>query len=66
MIKYIQTLKTEFIRAIKRIFRICDRDRDGKLNDNELRDFQYEVFKGELTEKDIKGIKELIKGEVKY
>ena len=34
------------------------------LSDNELRDFQYEVFKGELTENDIKGIKEVIKGEV--
>jgi len=34
------------------------------LNDNELRNFQLEVFNGELTTKDIKGIKDVIREEV--
>lgn len=59
-------LKDEFKRALKRIFRLCDKDGDMKLSDDELRNFQYDVFKGELTNSDIKGIKEVIREEVCY
>lgn len=36
-----QTLKPRCVRALKRIFILCDQDRDGALNDAELNDFQY-------------------------
>lgn len=35
-----QTLKPRCVRALKRIFILCDHDRDGALNDPELNDFQ--------------------------
>ncbi|KAJ7298943.1 hypothetical protein O6H91_Y353700 [Diphasiastrum complanatum] len=35
-----QTLKPRCVRALKRIFILCDHDRDGALNDAELNDFQ--------------------------
>ena len=35
-----QTLKPRCVRALKRIFILCDHDRDGTLNDTELNDFQ--------------------------
>lgn len=38
-----QTLKPRCVRALKRIFILCDHDRDGALSDAELNDFQ--VFK---------------------
>lgn len=50
---------------MQRIFRICDKDEDGRLSDHELKHFQNEVFKGELSQSDIRGIKEVIKQEVR-
>lgn len=35
-----QTLKPRCVRALKRIFILCDHDRDGALSDDELNDFQ--------------------------
>ena len=35
-----QTLRPRCVRALKRIFILCDHDRDGALNDAELNDFQ--------------------------
>lgn len=35
-----QTLRPRCVRALKRIFILCDRDKDGALNDAELNDFQ--------------------------
>jgi Ras family protein T1 len=49
---------------LTRIFRICDKDGDNLLQDNELIEIQSEVFKGELTQGDIKGIKDVIKDDV--
>jgi Ras family protein T1 len=59
-----KSLTPEFQRALTRIFRICDKDCDNLLKDTELTEFQLEVFKGELTSNDIKGIKEVVKDEV--
>lgn len=39
-----QTLKPRCVRALKRIFILCDNDRDGALSDAELNDFQVLVF----------------------
>jgi len=41
-------LKPDFERALLRIFRICDKNNDMFLDDNELCEFQAEVFKAEL------------------
>lgn len=35
-----QTLRPRCVRALKRIFILCDHDRDGALSDAELNDFQ--------------------------
>ena len=35
-----QTLKPRCVRALKRIFILCDLDRDGALSDSELNEFQ--------------------------
>lgn len=61
---FLQNLTPEFRRALTRIFRICDKDGDTLLKDNELIEIQSDVFKGELTQGDIKGIKDVIKDDV--
>lgn len=53
-------LKPEYERALLRIFRICDKDQDGYLNDYELCEFQTEVFKAELQKKHITALKEVL------
>ncbi|CDW77076.1 mitochondrial rho 1 [Stylonychia lemnae] len=53
-------LKPEFEKALLRIFRICDADQDGFLNDNELQEFQNQVFKAELQKKHITALKEVL------
>ena len=35
-----QTLRPQCVRALKRIFILCDHDKDGALSDAELNDFQ--------------------------
>ena len=42
-----------------------DKDCDNFITDDELNCLQLEVFKGELTQEDIKGIKDVIKDDVK-
>lgn len=37
-----------FEKALLRIFRICDKDKDGFLSDDELKDFQLVVFGKDL------------------
>jgi len=49
---------------LTRIFRIVDKDCDNFITDDELNYLQLEVFKGELTQEDIRGIKDVIKDEV--
>lgn len=39
-----QTLKPRCVRALKRIFILCDHDRDGALSDAELNDFQVHIL----------------------
>ena len=39
-----QTLKPPFVRALKRIFILCDRDGDGALSDDELNIYQVFYF----------------------
>lgn len=55
-----KSLKPEYERALLRIFRICDKDQDGYLNDYELQEFQTLVFKAELQKKHITALKEVL------
>lgn len=56
-------IKPEYERALLRIFRVCDKDMDGLLNDYELQEFQTEVFKAELQKKHITALKEVLRQE---
>lgn len=50
-------LKPACVAALKRIFYLCDKDQDGYLNDEELRDFQAKCFDKPLTSDDLENIK---------
>jgi Ras family protein T1 len=51
------TLKPAAVAALQRIFYLCDRDRDGYLNDGELHEFQLKCFERPLAEEDLTSIK---------
>ena len=50
-------LKPACVGALKRIFYLCDKDQDGYLNDQEMRDFQSRCFDKPLTDDDLENIK---------
>ncbi|KAI5293963.1 ERMES complex Ca(2+)-binding regulatory GTPase gem1 [Ascosphaera acerosa] len=54
------TLKPAAVSALQRIFYLCDKDRDGWLNDAELRDFQLKCFGKPLSDQDLEHIKATI------
>lgn len=53
-------LKPAAVAALQRIFYLCDKDRDGYLNDKEIGDFQTKCFGKPLSEVDLTHIKETI------
>lgn len=53
-------LKPACVDALKRIFRLCDNDKDGLLNDAELNDFQRKCFDAPLQAQELEGIKDLV------
>ncbi|KAK4779336.1 hypothetical protein SAY86_006864 [Trapa natans] len=55
-----QTLKPRCVRALKRIFIICDRDKDGALSDAELNEFQLKCFNAPLQQSEIVGVKRVV------
>ncbi|XP_027107670.1 mitochondrial Rho GTPase 1 [Coffea arabica] len=55
-----QTLKPRCVRALKRIFILCDQDRDGALSDEELNDFQVKCFNAPLQPAEIVGVKKVV------
>ncbi|KAM7478030.1 hypothetical protein LguiA_026243 [Lonicera macranthoides] len=55
-----QTLKPLCVRALKRIFILCDHDRDGALSDAELNDFQVRCFNSPLQPSEIVGVKRVV------
>lgn len=55
-----QTLRPRCVRALKRIFILCDHDRDGALSDNELNDFQVKCFSAPLQPAEIIGVKRVV------
>ncbi|CAH8591658.1 unnamed protein product [Schistosoma intercalatum] len=54
-------LTPECIRALTRIFRICDTDNDGYLSDRELEAFQTRCFSIPLTAQSLHDVKQLVK-----
>ncbi|KAM7521585.1 hypothetical protein LguiA_011487 [Lonicera macranthoides] len=55
-----QTLKPRCVRALKRIFILCDHDMDGALNDAELNEFQVKCFNAPLQPAEIVGVKRVV------
>ncbi|KAM0947780.1 putative small GTPase, EF-hand domain, EF-hand domain pair, EF hand associated, type-1, MIRO [Dioscorea sansibarensis] len=55
-----QSLKPRCIRALKRIFILCDNDKDGALSDAELNDFQVKCFNAPLQPTEITGVKKVV------
>ncbi|CAL9135893.1 unnamed protein product [Musa acuminata var. zebrina] len=55
-----QSLKPRCVRALKRIFILCDHDRDGALSDSELNDFQVRCFNAPLQQTEIAGVKKVV------
>ena len=54
------TLKPAAIAALERIFYLCDKDKDGCLNDKEMEDFQTKCFDKTLHSADLHHIKDTI------
>nr|VZI20459.1 unnamed protein product [Spirometra erinaceieuropaei] len=54
-------LTPECIRALTRIFRICDTDNDGYLSDKELEAFQERCFAIPLTAQSLHDVKQLVR-----
>lgn len=59
-----QTLKPRCVRALKRIFILCDRDEDDALNDAELNEFQVKCFNAPLQPVEIAGVKKVVQEKV--
>lgn len=59
-----QRLKPACTEALKRIFDICDKDKDGILNDYELNQFQKRCFGSELAPTELQGVKDVVSNSV--
>ncbi|XP_031251413.1 mitochondrial Rho GTPase 1-like [Pistacia vera] len=53
------------VRALKRIFILCDHDRDGSLSDAELNDFQVKCFNSPLQPSEIVGVKRVVQEKLR-
>ncbi|KAJ2357797.1 ERMES complex Ca(2+)-binding regulatory GTPase gem1 [Coemansia sp. RSA 2618] len=53
-------MKPKCSEALVRIFRLCDTDGDGILNDAELNEFQRKCFNTPLQQRELEGVKEII------
>ncbi|XP_038709777.1 mitochondrial Rho GTPase 2 [Tripterygium wilfordii] len=59
-----QTLKPRCVRALKRIFVLCDIDMDGALSDTELNKFQVKCFNTPLQPAEIVGVKQVVQDRI--
>ncbi|OMO96880.1 Small GTPase superfamily [Corchorus olitorius] len=61
-----QTLRPKLVRALKRIFILCDHDRDGVLSDVEFHDFHVKCLDSEtpLGTSEIIDVKEMVKNKL--
>ena len=58
-------LKPKCVDALKRIFKLCDVDKDGILSDEELNEFQRKCFNTPLQPHEIEGVKQIVLEKVK-
>jgi mitochondrial Rho GTPase 1 len=56
-----QSLTDGAAAALRRVFSICDRDKDGALNDKELNEFQFQCFSIHLAPDELEGVKKVVK-----
>ncbi|KAJ3338174.1 ERMES complex Ca(2+)-binding regulatory GTPase gem1 [Gonapodya sp. JEL0774] len=54
-------LKPACVDALRRIFRLCDRDKDGVLDDEELNEFQRKCFSTPLQHAELQSVKDVIR-----
>lgn len=54
------SLRPKAVAALRRIFKICDKDRDGALDDAELNAFQYFCFNVHLKPAELEGVKNVV------
>lgn len=54
-------LREECVRALHRLFRLSDRDRDGRLSDDELNSFQVRVYGTPLQREELETIKDILR-----
>ncbi|MCH83067.1 mitochondrial-like Rho GTPase 1-like, partial [Trifolium medium] len=59
-----QALTDQCVRALRRIFVLCDRDMDDALNDAELNDFQVKCFNTPLQSSEIAEVKTVVEQKV--
>ncbi|GKU86606.1 hypothetical protein SLEP1_g1111 [Rubroshorea leprosula] len=59
-----QCLKPRCIRALKRIFVLCDHDMDGAISDSELNEFQVKCFNAPLQPAEIVGVKRVVEERI--
>ena len=52
-------LKMDALRALKRIFFMCDANQDGALSDAELNNFQQVCFNVPLTDEELQSVKQV-------
>ncbi|KAJ2451434.1 ERMES complex Ca(2+)-binding regulatory GTPase gem1 [Coemansia sp. RSA 2336] len=57
-------MKPKCSEALVRIFRLCDLDGDGVLNDRELNEFQRKCFNTPLQQRELEGVKDIIKASL--
>ncbi|KAJ1964115.1 ERMES complex Ca(2+)-binding regulatory GTPase gem1 [Dipsacomyces acuminosporus] len=57
-------MKPKCTEALVRIFRLCDTDGDGILNDNELNEFQRKCFNTPLQQRELEGVKEIVQASL--
>ncbi|KAJ3041842.1 ERMES complex Ca(2+)-binding regulatory GTPase gem1 [Rhizophlyctis rosea] len=55
------TLKPACIDALRRIFKLCDLDKDGLLNDEEINEFQGKCFGAPLQRQELESVKEVVR-----
>lgn len=53
-------LKPACLRALRRIFKVCDVDKDGLLSDTEINAFQAKCFAAPLQQSELDGVKEVV------
>ncbi|KAF9499026.1 mitochondrial Rho GTPase [Pleurotus eryngii] len=54
-------LKSACVNALKRIFKLCDMNKDGILDAAELNEFQRKCFDAPLQSQELEGIKEMVR-----